>query len=139
MISSAGDFLGTAPSYTWITDPMLRLCHMLIACNIAGRSQAPKKVTMADLFYLRGVDVGSFNIPYLLARYLRLFTSGRKHGVMISGGARRYLGLVALGLERQQVAAAGALEVAEGAPDVDESDHAVSVPVHAPQPPTSGH
>ncbi|GJS84789.1 hypothetical protein Tco_0751330 [Tanacetum coccineum] len=134
-----GDFLGTAPSYTWITDPMLRLCHMLIACNIAGRSQAPKKVTMADLFYLRGVDVGSFNIPYLLARYLRLFTSGRKHGVMISGGARRYLGLVALGLERQQVAAAGALEVAEGAPDVDESDHAVSVPVHAPQPPTSGH
>ncbi|GJT18136.1 hypothetical protein Tco_0876842 [Tanacetum coccineum] len=133
------DFLGTAPSYTWITDLMLRLCHMLIACNIAGRSQAPKKVTMADLFYLRGVDVGSFNIPYLLARYLRLFTSGRKHGVMISGGARRYLGLVALGPERRQVAAAGALEVAEGAPDVDESDHAVSVLVQAPQPPASGH
>ncbi|GJW08407.1 hypothetical protein Tco_1570830, partial [Tanacetum coccineum] len=43
MISSAGDFLGIAPSYTSIMDPMLRLCHMLIACNIAGRSQAPKK------------------------------------------------------------------------------------------------
>ncbi|GKE49979.1 hypothetical protein Tco_1481237 [Tanacetum coccineum] len=36
-ISSAGDFLGTAPSYTYIKDPILRLCHRLIACNIAGR------------------------------------------------------------------------------------------------------
>ncbi|GJR96375.1 hypothetical protein Tco_0268549 [Tanacetum coccineum] len=38
---------------------------------IAGRSQAPEKMTVTDLFYLRGIDVGSFNIPYLLARYLR--------------------------------------------------------------------
>ncbi|GKA33517.1 hypothetical protein Tco_0719946 [Tanacetum coccineum] len=58
----------------------------LIACSIAGRSQAPKKVTITDLFYLRGMDVGSVNIPYLLARYLRLFASGRKQGAMISGG-----------------------------------------------------
>ncbi|GJX81673.1 hypothetical protein Tco_0331154 [Tanacetum coccineum] len=42
-ISSARDFLGTAPSYTFIRDYMLRLCHRLIACSIAGRSQAPKK------------------------------------------------------------------------------------------------
>ncbi|GKB77667.1 hypothetical protein Tco_0944562, partial [Tanacetum coccineum] len=42
-ISSARDFLGIAPSYTSIRDPMLRLCHRLIACSIAGRSQAPKK------------------------------------------------------------------------------------------------
>ncbi|GKD45530.1 hypothetical protein Tco_1270175 [Tanacetum coccineum] len=35
--------LGTAPSYTFIRDYMLRLCHRLIACSIAGRSQAPKK------------------------------------------------------------------------------------------------
>ncbi|GJS21776.1 hypothetical protein Tco_0450408 [Tanacetum coccineum] len=39
---------------------------------------------------------------------------------------------VALGPERQQVAAAGALEVAEGAPVVDEG---VPAPVQAPQPP----
>ncbi|GKC83751.1 hypothetical protein Tco_1139468 [Tanacetum coccineum] len=38
------------------------------------------------------------------------------------------------GLERQQVAAAGALEVAEGAPVVDEGVLAVSAPVQAPQP-----
>ncbi|GKA88449.1 hypothetical protein Tco_0810213, partial [Tanacetum coccineum] len=42
-ISSAGYFLGTTTSYTAIRDPILRLCHMLIACSIAGRSQAPEK------------------------------------------------------------------------------------------------
>ncbi|GKB31211.1 hypothetical protein Tco_0870612 [Tanacetum coccineum] len=50
------------------------------------RSQAPEKVTVIDLFYLRGMDVGSVNVPYLLARYLRLFASRRKQGAMISGG-----------------------------------------------------
>ncbi|GJZ01188.1 hypothetical protein Tco_0519149 [Tanacetum coccineum] len=85
-ISSAGDFLGTTPSYTAIQDPILRRCHRLIACSIAGRSQAPKKVTVADLFYLRGMDIGSVNFPYLLARYLRLFAAGRKSGAHISRG-----------------------------------------------------
>ncbi|GKE93049.1 hypothetical protein Tco_1574144, partial [Tanacetum coccineum] len=42
-ISSAGYFLGIAPSYTSIRDTILRLCHRLIACSIAGRSQAPEK------------------------------------------------------------------------------------------------
>ncbi|GJW11217.1 hypothetical protein Tco_1577044 [Tanacetum coccineum] len=85
-ISSVGDFLGTTPFYTSIRDLMLSLCHRLIACSIAGRSQTPEKVTVTDLFYLRGMDVGSVNIPYLLARYLRVFSSRRKHGAMISGG-----------------------------------------------------
>ncbi|GJZ98644.1 hypothetical protein Tco_0671097 [Tanacetum coccineum] len=85
-ISSEGDFLGTPPFYTLIRDPMLRLCHRLIACGIAGRSQTPEKVTVTDLFYLRGMDIGLVNIPYLLARYLRLFTSGRKQCAMISEG-----------------------------------------------------
>ncbi|GJT53657.1 hypothetical protein Tco_0988711 [Tanacetum coccineum] len=85
-ISSAGDFLGTAPSYIVIKDPILRLCHRLIACSIAGRSRAPEKVTLADLFYLRGMHIGSVNVPYLLARYLRLFTTGRKSGAHIFGG-----------------------------------------------------
>ncbi|GKE23082.1 hypothetical protein Tco_1434594, partial [Tanacetum coccineum] len=66
--------------------PILRLCHRLIACSIAGRSQAPEKVTVMDLFYLRGMDVGSVNVPYLLARYLRLFAAWRKSGAYIFGG-----------------------------------------------------
>nr|GEW43245.1 hypothetical protein [Tanacetum cinerariifolium] len=32
------------------------------------------------------LDVGSVNIPYLLARYLRRFATGRKKGALISGG-----------------------------------------------------
>ncbi|GJS13926.1 hypothetical protein Tco_0408398 [Tanacetum coccineum] len=120
-ISSAGDFLGTAPSYTYIRDSMLRLCHRLIACSIHGRSQAPEKVAVMDLFYPRGMDVGSINIPYLLARYSRLFILGRKQGNMISGG--------------QFVAAAGAAEAVEDAPVVDEGASAVPAPVQAPQPP----
>ncbi|GJV60305.1 hypothetical protein Tco_1466405 [Tanacetum coccineum] len=72
-ISSAGDFLGTTPSYTLIRDPILRLCHRLIACSIVGRSQAPEKVTVTDLFYLRGMDVSSVNVPYLLARLAEHF------------------------------------------------------------------
>nr|GEW13154.1 hypothetical protein [Tanacetum cinerariifolium] len=74
------------PSYTLIRDPMLRLCHRLFTCSITRRSQAPEKVTVTGLFYLGGMDVGSVNVPYLLAMYLRLFASGRKHGAMISGG-----------------------------------------------------
>ncbi|GJR84584.1 hypothetical protein Tco_0155369 [Tanacetum coccineum] len=85
-ISTDGDFLGPPPSYTLIRDPVLRLCHRMIAHNIAGRSQAPKMVTVTDLFYLRGLDVGSVNIPYLLARYLRRFAAGRKSGDHISCG-----------------------------------------------------
>ncbi|GKG33576.1 hypothetical protein Tco_0433735, partial [Tanacetum coccineum] len=49
--------VGFAPSYTSIRDLILRLCHRLIACSILGRSQAPEKVNMTDLFYLRGMDV----------------------------------------------------------------------------------
>ncbi|GJZ20232.1 hypothetical protein Tco_0556822 [Tanacetum coccineum] len=85
-ISFAGDFLSTAPSYTAIRDPILRLCHRLITFSIAGRSQAPEKVTVIDLFYLRGMEVGSANVLYLLARYLRLFAVGRKSEALISRG-----------------------------------------------------
>ncbi|GJX27194.1 hypothetical protein Tco_0233490 [Tanacetum coccineum] len=45
---------------------------------------------------------------------------------------------VAPGQERHQAAATGTLEVAEGAPNVDEGDHDVSAPVQAPQLPTAG-
>nr|GEX07948.1 hypothetical protein [Tanacetum cinerariifolium] len=74
---------------------------------------------MTNLFYLKEMDVGSVNIPYLLDRYLRLFTSRRKHGAMIPGGP-----------ERQQVATAEAIE---DALVVDEGALAIPTPVQAPQ------
>ncbi|GKB07079.1 hypothetical protein Tco_0835312 [Tanacetum coccineum] len=98
-ILSKGDFLSSAPFYTAIRDPMLRLCHRLIVCSITGRSQAPEK----EICF------------------------GEKPKAMTSGGqfvARLIcdeLGdtwaSVASGLERQPVAAAGSPEVDEGAPD----------------------
>ncbi|GJU72989.1 hypothetical protein Tco_1264394 [Tanacetum coccineum] len=149
-IFSTRDFLGTAPSYTIVWDPILRLCHRLISCSITGRSQAPEKVTVTDLFYLRGMDVSSVNVPYLLARYLRLFAAGRKTDAYISGGkfvARlaEHFGLmtaeilrgltVAMGLERKPDAAESAPAVAEDDPVVNEGDQAVLAPVQAPQQP----
>ncbi|GKB18218.1 hypothetical protein Tco_0852141 [Tanacetum coccineum] len=156
-ISSAGDFLGTAPSYTAIQDPILRLCHLLIACSIAGRSQAPEKVTVMDLFYLRGMDIGSVNVPYLLARYLRLRAAGRKSGAHISSGqfvARLavHFGLLTVEILRGLTFITPELlmidmaeeatrcygwcpVVAEDALAIDEGDQTVLAPVQAPQQP----
>ncbi|GJZ83475.1 hypothetical protein Tco_0648648 [Tanacetum coccineum] len=155
-ISFARDFLGIAPSYTAIRDPILRLYHRLIACSISERSQALEKVTVTDLFYLRGMGVGSVNVPYLLDRYLRLFTARRKSGALIYGGqfvARlaEHFGLltkeeiyvdiddtwawVAMGLERQPDVTAGSPGVAEDAPTVNEGDQAIPTPMQVPQQP----
>ncbi|GJU58763.1 hypothetical protein Tco_1236529 [Tanacetum coccineum] len=103
-----------APSYTLIRDSILRLCHRLIACSIAERSQAPKKVTVMDLFYLRGMDVGSVNIPYLLARLAEHF------GLLTAEILGGLTACVAMGPERQPVAMAGALVVTKDALIIDE-------------------
>ncbi|GKC41319.1 hypothetical protein Tco_1059041 [Tanacetum coccineum] len=158
-ISSVGDFLGTTPSYTLIRDPILRLCHRLITCSIVGRSQTPKKVTVTDLFYLRGLDVGSVNVPYLLVRYLRLADHFGLLTAEILGRltviapelpvidmaelVRLHICVeiddtwawVAMGLERQPDAVAGAPAEAEDAPIIDEGGQADSAPAQAPQQP----
>ncbi|GJS70484.1 hypothetical protein Tco_0703325 [Tanacetum coccineum] len=155
-ISSVGDFLSTALSYTSIRDPILKPCHRLIACSIAGRSQAHEKVTVTDLLYLRGMDVGSVNVPYLLAKYLRLFAAGRKSGALITRGqfvARlaEHFGLLTeerlqcltviapalpvIDIAKLPDAAAGAPEATKDAPVVDEGGQAVPAPVQAPQQP----
>ncbi|GKB40985.1 hypothetical protein Tco_0885927 [Tanacetum coccineum] len=108
-ISSVGDFIGIAPSYTSIRDLILRQCHRLIACNIAGRSQAPEKVTMTDLFYLRGMDVGSVN--------------DRLWGLTVISPALPVIDMTEL------------VRVAQDAPVVDEGGQADPTPVQAPPPP----
>ncbi|GJZ78761.1 hypothetical protein Tco_0643598, partial [Tanacetum coccineum] len=129
--------LGTSLSYTLIKDPMLRLCHRIIACSTAGRSHAPEKVTVTDLFYLRGIDVGSVNVPYLLARDLGVYDIWRLQIYVELDDTYAWL---ALGPERQQVVVAGALEADEDAPVADEGASAIPVLVQAPQqpPPASG-
>ncbi|GKA13087.1 hypothetical protein Tco_0692633 [Tanacetum coccineum] len=81
-------FLRTSPSYTLIRDPVLRLCHRMMAHSIAGRSQAPEKVTVTDLFYLRGLDVGSVNILHIVGQISRegLPPKRQERGYNISSG-----------------------------------------------------
>ncbi|GJU70637.1 hypothetical protein Tco_1262042 [Tanacetum coccineum] len=114
-ISSAGDFLGIAPSYTSIRDPILRLCHRLIACNIARRSQAPKKVLEIVCF---GKDVGGYDIWRSICKEIDDTWAW-----------------VALGPERQPYVAVGAPGAAEDAPVIDEGAQADLTPVQAPHPP----
>ncbi|GJV34677.1 hypothetical protein Tco_1395077 [Tanacetum coccineum] len=95
-ISSDRDFLGPAPSYVYIRDPVRRLCHRMISCSSC---QTPKKVTGIDLFYLRSIDQGTANVPYLIAQYLFRHAEGRKSGARLSGGyfigcLAAYFGLV---------------------------------------------
>ncbi|GKA84437.1 hypothetical protein Tco_0806032 [Tanacetum coccineum] len=114
----------------------------LISYSISGRGQTPEKVTSTDLFYLRSMDQGTANVPYLLAQYLFRHADGRKSKVTMYGGhfiGRRaeHFGLVSeeglMGLyawvapepKTLQVAVAGAPEVIEGAPDVDEGAQAI--------------
>ncbi|GJT03416.1 hypothetical protein Tco_0824585 [Tanacetum coccineum] len=85
-ISSGSDILRGAPSYTYIRDPVRRLCHRLISYSISERGQAPKKVTATDLFYLRSMDRGAANILYLLAQYLFRHAKGRKSSARLFGG-----------------------------------------------------
>nr|GEX81099.1 hypothetical protein [Tanacetum cinerariifolium]GEY11916.1 hypothetical protein [Tanacetum cinerariifolium] len=77
-ISSAGDFLGTSPSYTLIRDLMLRLYHRLIACSIAGRSQTPKKVLEVVRFREKaGAMISGGQFVARLAEHFRLITEER--------------------------------------------------------------
>ncbi|GKB72322.1 hypothetical protein Tco_0933734 [Tanacetum coccineum] len=96
--------------------------------------QALEKVTATDLFYLRSMDRGMENVPYLLALYLFRHAKGRKSGAKMSGDT--LLGAwVASGPERQSAAAAGAPKDIEGLHVEDEGAQAVPAPVQAPQPP----
>ncbi|GJT40220.1 retrovirus-related pol polyprotein from transposon TNT 1-94 [Tanacetum coccineum] len=95
------------------------------------------------------MDVDSVNVPYLLARHLRLFVAGRKSGALISRGQFIYEQIddtwawEAIGPERESDDAAGAPEAAEDAPVVVKGGQAVPAPVQAsqhppPPPPAAG-
>ncbi|GKE17730.1 hypothetical protein Tco_1425307 [Tanacetum coccineum] len=136
-ISSDIEFLGPAPSYVYIRDHVRRLCHMMIACSISGRGQSPEKVTGIDLFYLRSIDRGTANVPYLLVQYLFRYPEGRKSEARLNICER--LGdmwaWVAQGPERQADAAVGTPKAVGDAPVVDEGAPADPTPMQAPQPP----
>ncbi|GJU09660.1 hypothetical protein Tco_1132056 [Tanacetum coccineum] len=117
-ISSGRDFLRGSPSYTYIIDPVRRLCHRLISYNISGRG-----------------------------KHLKSHAEGRKSGAKLFGGyfigrLAHHFGLigdewawVAPRPERQQVAAAGARGAVEDSLAVDEGVQADPTPMQTPQQP----
>ncbi|GJT13456.1 hypothetical protein Tco_0860498 [Tanacetum coccineum] len=120
-ISSGMDFLRSAPSYTYIRDPVRRLCHRLISYNIFGRGQ-----------------------------YLFKHAEGRKSGGRLSGGhfigrLAHHFGLVSDDGQRGLNVVTRELPLidmasccgccprgAEDAPDMDEGTQAVPAPIYAP-------
>ncbi|GKE32321.1 hypothetical protein Tco_1451643, partial [Tanacetum coccineum] len=140
--SSGRDFLRGAPSYTYIKDLVWRLCNRLISYNIYRRGQTPETMIATDLFYLRSMDQGAANIPYLLAQYLFRHAEGRKSSARLSVGhfvsyLAYHFGLawVAPRLGRQHVATTGSPKAAKDALVVDEGAQADPTPIQAPQPP----
>ncbi|GJV51925.1 hypothetical protein Tco_1447666 [Tanacetum coccineum] len=143
-ILTDGDFLGPPLSYTLIRDPVLRLCHRMMAHSIPGRSQAPEK---SEAHISRGQFVAR------LVEHFGLLTTEILGGLTVIAPKLQIIDMaelvrlqiyvhlddtwawVAMGPERQPDAAAGALAVAEDAPAVDEGDQAVPAPVQAPQQP----
>nr|GEW94488.1 hypothetical protein [Tanacetum cinerariifolium] len=127
-----GQSVFTSQALRRIFDSRGPLVHKLILEFFSTfRSQAPEKMTVTDLFYLSGIDVGSVNVPYLLAMYLRLFASGRKQGVMISSELDDTWARVASGPERQPDVAAGAPEAGVA----NEGALTIPTPIQVPQPP----
>ncbi|GKF95933.1 hypothetical protein Tco_0288668, partial [Tanacetum coccineum] len=87
---------------------MLRLCHRMMACSIAGRSQAPEKVTVIDLFAAgrkSGAHISGGHFVGRLAQHFRLLTTGEQ--------LNDTWAWVAMGLERQRDVAGGAPGVAQ--------------------------
>ncbi|GJT95249.1 hypothetical protein Tco_1090767 [Tanacetum coccineum] len=114
-ISSDRDFLGPAPSYVLIRDPVRRLCHRMIAYSISGRGQASKKVVTRELPLINIHELGRLHI---CTRYEETWT------------------WVAHEPKRQQATAAGADEAGLVAEEVaQEILVPAPAPAQAPPPP----
>ncbi|GKE45168.1 hypothetical protein Tco_1472452 [Tanacetum coccineum] len=113
-ISSDRDFLGTSLSYVLIRDLMRRLCHRMITYSISGRGQAPEK---AEGSKSRARLSGGHFIRRLTVHF----------GLVSDEGLR--------GLQRQQVATAGAHEANKAGLAINEGAQDTLAPAQAPLPP----
>ncbi|GJR47239.1 hypothetical protein Tco_1315342 [Tanacetum coccineum] len=142
-ISSNRDFLGPAPSYVLIRDPVRRLCHGMIAYSISGRGRhmgrhAEGRKSGARLSGghfigclamhfglvsdegLRGLQVVTRELPLIDLHELVRLNICSKYGDTWAW--------VAQGPKRQQVVAAGAHEADEAGLADDEGAQEIPVP-----------
>ncbi|GKF00592.1 hypothetical protein Tco_0027515 [Tanacetum coccineum] len=136
-ISSDRDFLGPAPSYVLIQDPVRRLCHMMITYSISGRGHAEGRKSGARLsggHFIRRLTMHFRFVSYEGLRGLQVVTRELSLIILHELGrlniCTRYgdtWAWVAQGPERQPDDAAGAYWAAEDAPAVDD-DMSQAVP-----------
>ncbi|GJT33695.1 reverse transcriptase domain-containing protein [Tanacetum coccineum] len=119
-ISSERDFLGVAPSYTYIRDPVRRLCHRHAEGRKNGASLSGGYFIgrLAAHFGLVS-DEGLVGLT-VIARKPLMIDMDKLVKLNIYVRLDDTWAWVASRPKRQPVAAAGALEVAKGAPDVEE-------------------
>ncbi|GJY30320.1 hypothetical protein Tco_0413815 [Tanacetum coccineum] len=111
------DTLWPTPSYGYIRDPVRRMCHRLISYSISGRGHAPEKVTATDLFTEEHDQDENVPIPVSSST---CFRHAKRREEWSQDVLKDTLFGVLLSTLRQSDVAAGALEGAEGDPDVVE-------------------
>ncbi|GJW70335.1 hypothetical protein Tco_0127252 [Tanacetum coccineum] len=121
------DFLGPAPSYVYIRDPVRRLCPRMIACSISGRGQGAEKYLFRCVERRKSGD-RLFEGYFIgcLAAYFGLVGDQGLRGLSVVVSELPVIDLHELG--RLNISAEGALAADEGA-------QGVPVPVQEPQPP----
>ncbi|GJT40942.1 hypothetical protein Tco_0940807 [Tanacetum coccineum] len=82
--------LHTAEEIDTDRELMRRLCHHLIAFTVAGRGQAPEKVTTTDLYYLRSMDKG-MRLHRLEDEVCRLHESFGEKRLVVDAMSRYFL------------------------------------------------
>ncbi|GJY86102.1 hypothetical protein Tco_0500128 [Tanacetum coccineum] len=131
-----GEFLRGSPSYTYIKDPVQRMCYMLILYRISRRGQALEKGRKSSARLSGGHFIGRLAHHFglvsddglrgllVVARELPLIDMGELVKLNICMEIGDEWAWVAPRPERQQVAAASTLGAAEDAPTVDEGAQA---------------
>ncbi|GJQ91023.1 hypothetical protein Tco_0002162 [Tanacetum coccineum] len=125
-ISSGREFLRSALSYTYIIDPVRRLCHRLISYSISGGGSHLKR-------HVEGRKSGAkLSGGHFIGRLAHHFGRMSDDGLRGLSVVTREILLIDMG---ELVAVAGALEAAVDAPAVDEGSQADPAPIQAPQSP----
>ncbi|GJS70524.1 hypothetical protein Tco_0703365 [Tanacetum coccineum] len=114
------DVLRAAPSYTFIRDPVRRLYHR------------KEERSLINTSFLGEYECSSLALEREGRDKKKRLDHLKQDQEMLIG---RHLGLGSPRNREELAAAAGALEVAEGSPIVDDGVQANSAPIQAPQPP----
>nr|GEU46376.1 hypothetical protein [Tanacetum cinerariifolium] len=134
-ISSDRDFLRFSPSYTYIRDLVLRLCHRHVEGRKNGAKLSRRHFIRRLAHHFGLVSDDGLRGLSVVTRELPLINMGELEKLNICMEIGDDWAWVAQGAERQPVVMAATPGGAKDAPDIDEGGQAVPAPIHAPIPP----